>query len=101
MALVCCSEHARASPKWVIPGQIPDGAGWRVAYVSGTFRFYVICRKMKSRRADSNRLSLLITSVRSVVAERCTSLQILYRQGVLCSLHCPLLQGIASGLGSN
>ena len=41
------------------------------------------------------------TSVRSVVAEGCTGLQIPLRQRVFCSLHCPLLQGIASGLGSN
>jgi hypothetical protein len=35
-----------------------------------------------------------------VVAERCTGLQIPLRQRVLRSLDCPLLQGIASGLGS-
>jgi hypothetical protein len=44
---------------------------------------------------------LLITSVRSVVAEHCTGLQIPHRQRVFSALYCPLLQGIASGLGSN
>jgi hypothetical protein len=41
------------------------------------------------------------TSARSVVAERCTGLQILHRQRVLCSLPCLGLQGITCGLGSN
>jgi hypothetical protein len=57
--------------------------------------------KTKSRRADSNRGPNLITSVRSVVAERCTGLHFPHNYAVLCSLDCPLLQGIASGLGSN
>ena len=35
--------------------------------------------KIESRRTDSNRLPLLITSVRSGVAERCRSLQIPHR----------------------
>ena len=35
------------------------------------------------------------------VSWRCTDLQIPHEQRVLCSLPCPLLQGIASGLGSN
>jgi hypothetical protein len=55
----------------------------------------------ESRRADSNRLPLLITSVRSVVAGRCRGLQIPHKQRIFCSLHCPILQGVASGLGSN
>ena len=55
----------------------------------------------ESRRADSNRLPLLITSVRSGVAGVCRGLQMPHRKGSLCSLCCPLLQGIASGLGSN
>src|SRR5829696_6290296 len=50
----------------------------------------------RTRTAD-----LLITSVRSVVAERCRSLQIPHNYAVLCSLACPVLQGVASGLGSN
>jgi len=50
----------------------------------------------RTRTAD-----LLITSVRSVVAERCTALQIPHRKRVFCAQYCPLLQGIASGLGSN
>ena len=44
---------------------------------------------------------LLISSVRSAVAGRCRGLQIPHRKRVFCSLYCPLLQGIASGLGSN
>jgi hypothetical protein len=55
----------------------------------------------ESRRADSNRLPLLITSVRSVVAGRCMGLQIPHRQRVFCSLDCSVLQGIACRLGSN
>jgi len=43
---------------------------------------------------------LLIRSVRSVVAERYTALQIPLRQRGFCSLPCLGLQGIASGLGS-
>jgi hypothetical protein len=35
-----------------------------------------------------------------VVAGHCRGLQIPRRQGVFCSLFCPLLQGIACGLGS-
>src|ERR671932_203214 len=50
----------------------------------------------RTRTAD-----LLITSVRSMVAERCTHLQIPHRQRVFCSLDCLVLQGIASGLGTN
>jgi hypothetical protein len=50
----------------------------------------------RTRTAD-----LLITSVRSVVAESCRGLQIPHRQRVYCSLYCPLLHGIAPGLGSN
>src|SRR5215211_3110531 len=42
-----------------------------------------------------------VTSERSVVAERCTDLQILHRQRVLRSMYCSPLQGIAFGLGSN
>ena len=56
----------------------------------------------ETRRADlSTAYSLLITSVRSVVAERCRGLQIPHSKGVLCSLDCPLLHGIACGLGSS
>ena len=67
-----------------------------------SFTFYLhIEIKEESRRADSNRLPLLITSVRSVVAGHCTELRIPHRKRVLCSLYCPLLQGIACGLGSN
>ncbi len=42
------------------------------------------------KRADerTRTADLLITSVRSVVAERCTSLQIPHRQRVFCSLCC-------------
>src|SRR5215208_2863032 len=50
----------------------------------------------RTRTAD-----LLITSVRSVVAERCRGLQIPHKQRVFYSLHCPRLQELASGLGSN
>jgi hypothetical protein len=46
-------------------------------FLSGTSRFYGICtQKRESRRADSNRLPLLITSARSLVAERCRGVQI-------------------------
>ena len=44
---------------------------------------------------------LLITSARSDVSGHCRGLQIPYRKAVVCSLYCPLLQGIACGLGSN
>ncbi|HEX2097985.1 MAG TPA: hypothetical protein VHF46_02885 [Rubrobacteraceae bacterium] len=46
-------------------------------------------------------LNLLIMSARSVVAERCMGLKIPHSKRVFCSLYCPLLQGIACGLGSN
>jgi hypothetical protein len=36
-----------------------------------------------------------------VVAEGCTGLQISHKQRVFCSLLCPLLQGVAYGLGSS
>ncbi len=57
----------------------------------------------QKRRADewTRTAFLLITSVRSVVAESCRGLQIPHRQRVYCSLYCPLLHGIAPGLGSN
>src|SRR5215217_8466828 len=56
----------------------------------------------KKQRADerTRTADLLITSVRSVVAGACTGLRIPHRQQVFCSLPCPLLQGIACGLGS-
>jgi hypothetical protein len=63
--------------------------------------FYLQIKGKESRRADSNRLPLLITSVRSVVAERCRSLHIPHKEAVFYSLDCPVLQSIASGLGSN
>jgi hypothetical protein len=50
----------------------------------------------RTRTAD-----LLITSVRSVVAEGCTGLQIPHRWWDFFSLDCTVLQGVASGLGSN
>jgi hypothetical protein len=50
----------------------------------------------RTRTAD-----LLITSVRSAVAVRCRDVQITPKQRVSCSLHCPPLQGIACGSGSN
>jgi hypothetical protein len=55
----------------------------------------------ESRRADSNRLLLLITSDHSGVAGVCRGLQIPHRQRVFYSQYCPLLQGIACGLGSS
>ena len=57
--------------------------------------------RVKSRRANSNRFTAPATSVRSVVAGCCRGLQIPHRQAVYCSLDCSLLQGVASGLGSN
>ena len=58
--------------------------------------------QVKKRADERTRTAdLLTTSVRSVVAGRCRGLQIPHRQRVSCSLHCSLLQGIASGLGSN
>jgi hypothetical protein len=67
-----------------------------------SFRVFRLGKPIQeSRRADSNRLPLLITSVRSGVAERCRGLQIPHKQRVFCSLHCSPLQGIAFGLGSN
>jgi hypothetical protein len=55
------------------------------------------------RRADERirTADLLITSARSVVAERCRDLETSPRQRVFCSLYCLLLQGVACGLGSN
>ena|SRR5215208_1047826 len=57
----------------------------------------------KVQRADKRirTADVLITSVRSVVAEGCTGLQIPHRQRVICSLPCSPLQGITCGLGSN
>ena len=67
------------------------------------FRLDVLVPVHGVQRADerTRTADLLITSVRSVVAERCTALQIPDRQRIFCSLHCSLVQGIASGLGSN
>ena len=65
--------------------------------------FYFSRDLQEKRRADerTRTADLLITSVRSVVAEGCTDLQIPLRQRVFSSLYCSLLQGIACGLGSN
>src|SRR5215211_3904588 len=75
--------------------QAPGGAS-RVFYL-----FTVFAGKKESRRADSNRLPLLITSDWSGVAEGCMGQQIPHIQRVFCSQHCPRLQGVACGLGSN
>jgi hypothetical protein len=60
-------------------------------------------RTSRFERADERTRTafLLITSVQSVVAERWMGLQIPHKEAVLCSRDCPLLQGIACGLGSN
>jgi hypothetical protein len=52
-------------------------------------------QQKESRRADSNRLPLLITSDPSRVAGVCTSLQIPQIYGILLSLPCPVLHRIA------
>jgi hypothetical protein len=58
--------------------------------------------KMREPKSELEPLTQsLLTSVRSVVAERCTRLHIPHRNRVFCSLCCPRLQDIASGLGSN
>jgi hypothetical protein len=64
---------------------------------------YFSCKSEGKKRADERTRTafLLITSVRSVVAGRCRGLQIPHRQRVLRSLHCPPLQDVACGLGSN
>jgi hypothetical protein len=61
------------------------------------------CKSAQNRKPISELEPLTpapATSVRSVVAERCRSLQNPHKKRVFCSLYCPLLQGIASGLGS-
>ncbi len=65
--------------------------------------YWLLRDLQEKRRADerTRTADLLITSARSVVAERCTALQIPHRKRVFCAQYCPLLQGIASGLGSN
>jgi hypothetical protein len=50
---------------------------------------------MKSRRADSNRLPLLITSDRSAVAGVCTGLQIRISKRLFSAAGCCVLQRIA------
>src|SRR5215210_1205516 len=57
----------------------------------------------KKQRADERTRTafLLITSVRSVVAGHCMGLQTPHNWAIRCSPQCPLLQGVASGLGSN
>jgi hypothetical protein len=67
----------------------------------GSFSFLRVLQAKKRADERTRTADLLITSVRSVVAERCTGLQILHRQRVLCSLPCLGLQGITCGLGSN
>ena len=58
--------------------------------------------QVKKRADERTRTAdLLITSVRSGVAECCRGLHFPHRKGVFCSLDCSLLLGIASGLGSN
>jgi hypothetical protein len=70
---------------------------------SRLFRLDVLVPVHRVQRADERTRTayLLITSVRSRVAGSCTGLQIPHKQRVFCSPHCLLLQGIASGLGSN
>jgi hypothetical protein len=56
----------------------------------------------KPSRADewTRTAGLRITSVRSSVSGRCRGLQIPHRKRVFHSPCCPLLQGVACGLGS-
>jgi hypothetical protein len=65
--------------------------------------FYFLRDLQARKRADerTRTADLLITSVRSVVAEGCSRLQIPHKQRDFCSLCCPLLQSVACGLGSN
>jgi hypothetical protein len=71
--------------------------------ISRPFCLDVLVSVQRVQRAEERTRTafLLITSVRSVVAGRCSELQIPHRQRVFCSLPCSLLHGIARRLGSN
>jgi hypothetical protein len=62
---------------------------------------FLLCKPKKRADERTRTADLLITSARSLVAEHCTGVQKPQRKRGFCSLPCPLLQCIASGLGSN
>src|SRR5215212_294530 len=82
------------------PGLIGTLSGFRgpARYTRTVRRFRIFGLSKpnrESRRADSNRLPLLITSDRLCVAGVCTGLQIPHIQRVFLSAACPVLHRIA------
>src|SRR5215216_3779556 len=72
---------------WIRPGNLPE------TFLFSSIR--LIYGEIKSRRADSNRLPLLITSDHSGVAGVCTGLQMPHIQAAFSSLACSVLHRIA------
>jgi hypothetical protein len=64
------------------------------------FSFLRVLQVKKGAEERTRTADLLIRSVRLGVARRCRGLHFPHRKGGFCSLDCPPLQGIASGLGS-
>jgi hypothetical protein len=101
----CCALHTLVAHQAKGRGIGIDYC-WRTADKTadtniGSFLFLRVLQAKKGADERTRTADLLITSVRSWVAEHCRRLQIPHRQRVLCSLPCLGLQGIASGLGSN